>query len=257
MNLRFKLKWIFHRGLQAALFWVIASFIYSLHWDKISSVLPQIGAAILTTIQLTVLSLAFGFILAWPLALLRTKRNPEWLAKFADGFVALFRGTPLLVQIYVIYYGLAGEEWFRGSIFWFLFKDAYFCVVFGFSLNAAAYACEIFRGALVNGANSERESAMSLGLSNWQVDWLVWIPASWRRALPQYGNEMIFMLHGTAIAGLVTLSDVFGVSRDINRKFYLTYEGLITAAIIYVLLTLLIVQLNKLLEKRFLGHQSR
>lgn len=255
--MKLSLKWILHRGFQAFILYQLGSFLLGLKWDKIAVVAPKLGSAIWLTIELTVLSLIIGMIIAWPLALLRAKRNPEWLAKLADGFVAVFRGTPLLVQVYLIYFGLAGEAWVRESFLWWFLKDAYNCVVLAFSLNAAAYACEIFRGALVNGGKGEREAAMSLGLSNWQVDWLVWVPASWRRALPQYGNEMIFMMHGTALAGLVTLSEVFGTARDINRKFYLIYEGIITAAIIYIVLTIIISYLSKRMENHFLRHTRR
>ena len=254
---KFKLSWFLNRGFQLLVIGLFAKFLFGLKWHLIIGVLPSLGEAVWLTIQLTVLSLGIGFLLAWPIALLRAKRNPEWLAMLADGYVALFRGTPLLVQIFLIYYGLGGQKWMQNSFLWPIFREPYWCVVIGFSLNSAAYACEIFRGALMNGGKGEREAAKSLGLSAFQTDWLVWVPASWRRALPQYGNEMIFMMHSTAIAGLVTMTEVFGWAKDINGKFYVTYEGLIAASIVYIILTTLLIQISKLMEKYYLSYMNR
>lgn len=251
------LSWIFHRGFQLIILVLFAKFIFGLKWHLIIGELPSLAAAVWLTIQLTVISLAIGFIIAWPIALLRAKRKYEWLAKIADGYVALFRGTPLLVQIFLIYFGLGGQQWMQNSFLWPVFRDPYWCVIIGFSLNSAAYACEIFRGALMNGGQGEREAAQALGLSPFQSDWLVWVPASWRRALPQYGNEMIFMMHSTAIAGLVTMTEVFGWAKDINGKYYVTYEGLIAASLIYIALTTLIIQISKYMEKYYLSYLER
>lgn len=251
------IRQILHRLIQIAIIVAALRFLIHLRWDKIALFKDELFWAVLTTINLTLLSLAIGFILAWPIAIYRINRPNEFLAKFLDGFVAAFRGTPLLVQLFIIYYGLAGVDWIRESVLWIVLKNAYWCAIIAFSLNAAAYASEIFRGALNNVSNGLLEAARSLGMSERQVLWKIWMPLAWRGAIPQYSNEIIFMMHGTALAGLVTISDIFGVSRDINRKFYLTYEGLITAALLYIGLTLLISYLTKKMEMRWLSYQNQ
>ncbi len=257
MKVQLTRSWFFNRVFQLVILGLFAKFLFGLKWHLIFQEMPSLAEAVWLTIQLTIISLAIGFIIAWPLALLRAKRKKEWLAKIADAYVAVFRGTPLLVQIFLIYFGLGGQQWMQESFLWPIFRDPYWCVIIGFSLNSAAYACEIFRGALMNGGAGEREAAQSLGLSEFKTDWLVWVPASWRRALPQYGNEMIFMMHSTAIAGLITMTEVFGWAKDINGKFYVTYEGLIAASIVYIVLTTTIIQISKLMEKHYLSYMKR
>ena len=205
------------------------------------------------TLELTTLALAIGFAIALPCGLARARRVP-WVSPLINGYVYLFRGTPLLVQIFLIYYGLAQFGWVRASWAWTFLRDPWWCAILAFSLNSGAYATEIIRGAIETTPAGELEAAKALGLAPRQVDFLVLIPSALRRALPQYGNEAVFMLHGSAVASTITLQDILGAGRTLNAKFYLAYEGFLTAAVLYMAITLTVVLLFRALEARYLRH---
>ncbi|MFQ8431697.1 ABC transporter permease [Amaricoccus sp. W119] len=205
------------------------------------------------TTQLTVLALLIGFAIALPAGLARARRAPFW-DPLIGGYVYLFRGTPLLVQTFLIYYGLAQFGWVRSSWAWTFLRDPWWCAIIAFSLNSGAYATEIIRGAVMTTPKGELEAAAALGLSPRQSTWLVLIPSALRRALPQYGNEVVFMLHGSAVASIITLKDILGAGRTLNARFYLAYEGILTAALLYMAITFLLVWLFRRLENRYLRH---
>ena len=205
------------------------------------------------TLQLTAIALAIGFAIALPAGLARARRV-RGASPLVGGYVYLFRGTPLLVQTFLIYYGLAQFEWMRDSWAWAFLREPWWCAVIAFSLNSGAYMTEIVRGAVETTPVGELEAAKALGLSPRQVDGLVLIPSALRRALPQFGNEAVFMLHGSAIASVITLQDILGAGRTLNAKFYLAYEGFLTAAILYMAITFGIVLAFRGLEGRFLQH---
>ncbi len=214
---------------------------------------PLFAEGVWITLQLTVIALAVGFCIALPAGLARARRVP-WVSPLINGYVYLFRGTPLLVQTFIIYYGLAQFAWVRDSWAWYFLREPWWCAVIAFSLNSGAYATEIIRGAIETTPAGELEAARALGLSPLQVDGLVLIPSALRRALPQYGNEVVFMLHGSAVASVITLQDILGAGRTLNAKFYLAYEGFLTAAVLYMAITFLIVAIFRLLERRYLRH---
>jgi arginine/ornithine transport system permease protein len=205
------------------------------------------------TLQLTAIALAVGFCIALPAGTARARRVP-WLSPLIGGYVYLFRGTPLLVQTFLIYYGLSQFGWIRASWAWTFLREPWWCAVIAFSLNSGAYATEIVRGAIETTPKGETEAARALGLSPLQVYGLVLIPSALRRALPQYGNEAVFMLHGSAIASVITLQDILGAGRTLNARFYLAYEGFVTAAALYMAITFLIVAIFRALERRYLQH---
>jgi len=205
------------------------------------------------TLQLTVLSLLIGFCIALPFGLIRAKSNGIG-SKLINIYVYAFRGTPLLVQLYLIYYGLSQFEWVRDSIAWVVLRDAWWCALIAFSLNSGAYATEIIRGAVQSVPAGELEAAKSLGLSPLKVNQLVLIPSALRRALPQYGNEVVFMLHGSVVASIITIQDILGVGRTLNARYYLAYEGFLTAAALYMTLAFVVVFAFRQLEKRYLGY---
>ncbi len=208
------------------------------------------------TVQLTVLALAFGFLIALPAGLARAARVPG-VERAVGAYVYLFRGTPLLVQTFLIYYGLAQFDWVRESWAWVFLREPWWCALIAFSLNSGAYMTEIVRGAVETTPRGELEAAKALGLSPMQVTGLVLLPSALRRALPQFGNEVVFMLHGTVVASVITLQDILGAGRTLNAKFYLAYEGLLTAAALYMALTLVIVLGFRGLERRYLAHLVR
>ncbi len=205
------------------------------------------------TIQLTFLALLIGFLIALPSGLARARRKPI-VSPLINAYVYVFRGTPLLVQTFLIYYGLGQFEWVRDSWAWTFLRDPWWCALVAFSLNSGAYATEIIRGAVESTPKGELEAATALGLSPRQTDFLVLIPAALRRALPQYGNEVVFMLHGSAVASIITLQDILGAGRTLNAQHYLAYEGFLTAALLYMAITFLFILLFRRLEGRYLRH---
>jgi arginine/ornithine transport system permease protein len=215
------------------------------HWQMFAQ-----GVA--TTLALTALSVLAGFFIALPCALAQFRDRP-W-APVARGYAYFFRGTPLLVQTYLIYYGLGQFEWVRDSWAWIFLKEAWWCALIAFSLNSGAYATEILRGAFAMTPKGELEGARSLGLSERQVTRLVLIPSALRRALPQYGNEVVFMLHGSVVASVITIQDILGAGRTLNARYYVAYEGFVTAALLYMALTFALVGAFRLIERRYLRH---
>ncbi len=213
------------------------------------------AAGVWLTLQLTFLALAIGFAIALPAGIARARRRPI-ISPIINAFVYVFRGTPLIVQTFLIYFGLGQFEWIRDSWAWAYLRDPWWCALIAFTLNSAAYQTEIIRGAVESTPKGELEAAGALGLSPRQVDFLVLIPSALRRALPQYGNEVVFMLHGTAVASVITLQDILGAGRTLNAKFYLAYEGFLTAALLYMAITFVFVFAFRQLENRYLRHLS-
>ena len=208
----------------------------------------------LITLQLTLLSLVIGGLLSIPLAIIRAGNNP-----FANApvwaFTYLFRGTPLLVQTYLIYYGLGQFEWIRETVLWEpVLSQAWWCALIAFSLNTAAYTTELLRGAIESTNKGEVEAAKACGLSRWMRLRRIILPSAFRRALPAYSNEVIFMLHGSVVASTITIQDLLGVGRWLNGRYYLAYEGFITAAVLYLIIVLLISRGFRLWEKHWLKH---
>ncbi|MGB0498508.1 MAG: ABC transporter permease [Rubricella sp.] len=205
------------------------------------------------TLQLTAIALFLGFLIALPAGIARARRVPFW-SPLINAYVYAFRGTPLLVQLFLVYYGLAQFDFVRDSWAWTFLRDAWWCAVITFSLNSGAYATEIIRGAVQTTPKGEEEAAKALGMKRWQVYGLVLIPSALRRALPQYGNEVVFMLHGSVVASIITLQDILGAGRTLNARYYLAYEGFLTAAVLYMALTFLLVTAFRRLERRYLRH---
>ncbi len=205
------------------------------------------------TVQLVGISLLIGLSFAIPLAVLRTSKN-VLISSPVRLFVYIFRGTPLIVQMYIIYYGLGQFDWLKTTVLWDFFKEAYFCALFSFTLNTCAYTIEIVRGAMESTPFGEIEAAKSVGMSRFLMLRRVILPSSLRRAFPAYGNEVIFMLHGSALASVITLMDITGAGGIINARHYAPYEAYITAGAFYLCITFSIVWLFKLAEKRIYAH---
>ena len=205
------------------------------------------------TLTLVSISLIFGLVMAIPLAVLRTSGNAYVQAPIR-AFVYFFRGTPLLVQMFLVYYGFGQFEVMRASVLWPLFKEAYFCALFTFALNTCAYTTEIIRGAIVATPHGEIEAARAAGMSTLLMLRRIVLPSAFRRALPAYSNEIIFMLHGSSLASVITIIDITGAARIVNSRFYSPYEAFLTAAAFYMAITFSIVFLLRKLEKRWHGH---
>ncbi len=222
-------------------------------WQVIQNSLPAFAGGLGVCLLLLLISVGTGFVASVPLAVARVSSNralwmPVWL------FTYVFRGTPLLVQLFVVYYGLAQFEAVRESVWWPLLREAWFCAWLAFALNTTAYTTEIFAGALRATPHGEVEAARAYGLSGWRLYTRVLLPSALRRALPQYSNEVVGTMHATAIVSTVTLVDVTRVARDVYANQLLPAEAFGTAAVIYFALTFMLVGGFKLLEKRFLRH---
>jgi arginine/ornithine transport system permease protein len=224
-----------------------------MQWDIVLQSLPQYAQGIRTTLVLLVISLASSLVLAVPLAVGRVSPRP-WLSKPVWFFTYVLRGTPLLVQLFIVYHGLAQFEAVRESAAWVLLKNAWFCAWLAFTLNSTAYTTEIFAGALKATSIGEIEAARSYGLGGFTLYRRILLPSALRRALPQYSNEVVGLMHATAIASTVTLVDITRVARDVNANYLLVTESFGVAAAIYFVLTFLLVGVFKLLERRFLRH---
>lgn len=218
--------------------------------------LPLLFKGLGLTLQLLVISLILGFVFSIPLAIMAASKN-SWLRVPIKVFIYIFRGTPLLIQIFIIYYGLAQFDWLRESVLWVIFKEAYWCAIIAFALNTAAYTTEIFRGAILQTPKGEIEAAEACGMSPWDQYQHVILPSALRRSIPMYGNEVIFMLHATVLAGVITLVDLFGAAKIINSRHYAPFESFISAGLFYLVITFTIVFIFKLAENHFLKHLKR
>lgn len=222
-------------------------------WPVLHDALPEFARGIRVTLTLLAISLATGLVASVPLAVARVSRR-RWLSTPVWLFTYVIRGTPLLVQLFTIYYGLAQFEWIRESAAWVLLKSAWFCAWLAFAINTTAYTTEIFAGALRSMPVGDLEAARSLGMTERQVYVRILLPGALRRALPQYGNEVVMMLHATAIASTVTLVDVTRVARDVYTNHLLPVEAFGMAAAIYLVLTAVLVGAFRWMERRYLGH---
>ncbi len=212
--------------------------------------LPRLLKAAKLTIELTLLSLFFGIFVGVFFAVLRTS-NSKVLYYISYYYSYVFRGTPLLVQIFIIYFGLAQLEWIRESFLWAFLKEPYSCAILAFTLNTGAYSSEIFRSAFETVNKGIVEAAEGLGLNKINTFFKIKLPIAIRQSLPAYGNEMILMLKGTSLASTVTLLDLTGVAKHIISTTFRPVEVFIIAGSIYLLMTFVIHNLIKYLERRY------
>ena len=222
-------------------------------WQIVIDALPAFGQGLVTTLVLLVISLAAGFVLSVPLAVARVSRL-KWVSRPVWAFTYVIRGTPLLVQLFLLYHGLAQFEAVRESFAWPLLRSAWFCAWLAFTINTTAYTCEIFAGALRATPAGEVDAARAYGLHGFALYRRILRPGALRRALPQYSNEVVGLMHATAIASTVTLVDITRVARDVYANHLVITESFGVAAAIYFVLTFAIAGLFKLLERRYLRH---
>ncbi|WP_444676895.1 ABC transporter permease [Halomonas sp. E19] len=208
---------------------------------------------LVTTTQLVFLSLVVGLVLAIPLAIGRSSGR-RWISLPIYIYTYVFRGTPLLIQLYIIYYGVVFFDGIQETFLWPILREAFYPALIAFTLNTAAYTTEIFRGAIKATPRGEIEAARAYGMSQSLMMRRIVLPSAFRRALPAYGNEVIFMLHASAIASVVTLMDITGAARFVYARFYAPFEAFLFAAAIYLCLTFAILYFFRYLEKRMLAH---
>ena len=211
---------------------------------------PKLLNATLITLKLLSASLFFGLFFGLLFAVLRMNKNPI-INKFAYGYSYVFRGTPLLVQIFIIYFGLGQKEYLRTTFLWVILKEPYWCAIIAFSLNTGAYTSEILRSAFETIKPGVIEAGRSLGLNKVSIFTKIQIPIAIKQSLPAYGNEIILMLKGTSLASTVTLLDITGVAKFIISTTFRPIEVFIVAGSIYLFITFLVHNLIKYLEKKY------
>lgn len=219
-------------------------------WDS----LPRMLDGAWLTIEITVVSVSIGLVLAVPLGLLRVSRNPLlWMPAY--GYILYFRGTPLLVQIFLIYYGSGQFQPQLDALgLWVFFREAWFCAVLSLTLNTAGYTAEILRGAIQAVPHGEVEAARSCGMSGGLLYRRIILPKAFRLALPAYSNEVVFLFQATSLVSIIALMDLTGVARVIAARSFAIYELYITAGIIYLIVTYGILYVFKKVEFRLSGH---
>ena len=219
-------------------------------FDLMITSFPKLLGATVVTLKLLSASLFFGLFLGLFFAILRLNKN-IFINKFAYGYSYIFRGTPLLVQIFIIYFGLVQIEYLRTTFLWVILKEPYWCAIIAFTLNTGAYTSEILRSAFQTIKPGIIEAGKSLGISNKIIFYKIQIPIAIRQSLPAYGNEIILMMKGTSLASTVTLMDLTGVAKYIISTTFKPIEVFIVAGGIYLFMTFIIHNVIKYLEKKY------
>ena len=226
----------------------------SWEWSVIWQYLPRLLEGAWLTLELVLVSGLIGIALAIPLALMRAS-NSTWVKALPFVYIYFFRGTPLLVQIFLVYYGASQFDVVRESFLWPVLKQPYWCAIIAFSLNTAAYSAELFRSAIQAIPSGEIEAAEAMGMSKPVQIRRIIMPRAFGIALPAYGNEVILMLKGSALASTITLLDITGMARTIIARTYTPLEMFLAAGLVYLAISALIIALFRFMEYRFNRYQ--
>ena len=208
---------------------------------------PDIVAGVVITMKLVVVTMVLGLLLAIPLALCRNSTS-RWLSIPAYGYIYFFRGTPLLVQLFIIYYGFSQFEGVRESFLWNFLVDSYWCSIIAFTLNTAAYTAEILRGAIKSVPQGQIEAALSVGMSPVKLYTRIISPQAALIALPGYCNESVLMMKGTSLASTVALLEITGITRNLIAETFMPVELFFLAGVIYMILSTIMICGFKLME---------
>lgn len=222
--------------------------------DLMLESLPALLKGTAITLQLLAASLVCGMLIAIPVAILRINGNAV-VRLILHCYIYFFRGTPLLVQIFLVYYGLAQFEMVRDSALWPYLRQASVCAILTFSLNTAAYTAYILRGAIQAVPAGEIEAARACGMSTVLAYRSIILPHAFRLALPAYGNEVVSMLKSTSLASTITVMELTGVANTIVARTFAPYELFLTAALIYLVITYVLTSALRALEHRLSRHR--
>ena len=229
---------------------------FILNTDLLSTYGWRILDGLRITAIIVAISCTLGFLLAYPVCLARMSKNPV-IASLALAYTTVFRGTPLLCQLYLVYYGAGELRPFLQSVgLWGFFKEAFACCLLTFTLNTAAYQAEILRGALAAIPRGQREAAAALGLSHYRVARHVIWPQAFLIALRPLGNELISIIKASALSAIVTLLDLMGQTRFIFARTF-DFSVYLYAALIYLAMTETIRRIWAVIERRFSRHIPR
>ncbi|CCM78503.1 ABC transporter permease [Rhizobium mesoamericanum] len=217
----------------------------------IASYWPLLLAGAGQTVLLLVISVVFGFVLAIGLAFAQVSGSPL-VQHLARGYATFFRGTPLLIQLWLLYYGVGSLlpmiPCIRQSPFWPILREGFFFAAVSFTLNYAAYEAEVLRGALLAVPKGELEAGRAFGMRPFTLIWRIWLPRAIRIALPTIGGEIVMQLKATPLAFTVTVMDLYAVASKVRQDTLLVYEPLIVVTVFYLILTAIIARAFRLLE---------
>jgi len=219
-----------------------------MEWEVIYKWLPKFFQGAVLTLELVSIAVILGLLLAIPLGIARSSKL--WFVRAVPyAYIFFFRGTPLLVQLFLVYYGLAQFEAIRNSFMWVYLREPFWCAVATMTLHTAAYIAEILRGAIQAIPPGEIEAARALGMSKAKAMFYIVLPRAARIGLPAYSNEVILMLKASSLASTVTLLELTGITRTIIARNYLNVDMFFTAGVIYLLMSFVLVQAFKQLER--------
>lgn len=217
---------------------------FAFMWDTFLTLLPGLPL----TLELAATSILAGGILALVISLVAVAGGPIGRG-FTRGYVFVFRGSPLLVQMFLIYYGLGQFRPLLQELgLWVIFREPYWCAVIALTLNTAAYSSEIFRGGLQAVSVQQVEAARACGMSGKLLFRRIVLPIAIRQALPAYGNEVILMLKATALASVITIMEVTGLAGKLIADSFRAFEVFIVAGAIYLAVTFLVTRLLMIIE---------
>lgn len=220
-----------------------------MNWDVIIKYLPRLLEGAALTLELVAFAVLAGLILALPMGIARASKH--WYVRALPyAYIFFFRGTPLLVQLFLVYYGLAQFDVVRNGPLWPYLRDPYWCTVITMTMHTAAYIAEILRGAIQAIPPGEVEAARALGMSRGQAMIYIMLPRAARIGLPAYSNEVILMLKASALASTVTLLELTGMSRTIIARTYLPVEIFFAAGVFYLVIAYILVRAFKVLERK-------
>ena len=217
-------------------------------WELFIKWLPKLIQGATLTLELTALSVIAGLIVAIPLGIARSSRL-WYVRSLPYAYIFFFRGTPLLIQLFLVYYGLGQFEAVRDSVLWPYLRSPFWCAVITMTLHTAAYIAEILRGAIQAIPPGEIEAARALGMSRFKTLIHIVLPRAARIGLPAYSNEVILMLKASSLASTVTLLELTGMTRTIIARNYQTVDMFLAAGAIYLIMSFVLIQGFKLLER--------
>ncbi|MFK4441925.1 arginine/ornithine transport system permease protein [Caballeronia udeis] len=224
-----------------------------MNWQIVAENWQMFASGLVTTVLLLSGSILIGLLAAIPLSLMRVSKN-RWLSWPVASLTFVIRGAPVVVLLYVVYFGLGQIEVVQESFLGPVLANATLCAVIALGISTAGYTAEIFAGCIQDLPHGEIEAAVGFGMPRMKIYRYVLIPAMFRRALPQYANEIILLLHATSLVSLITVIDLTGAARAVSSLFYISFEPYLTIGAIYLVLSMATQRVFKSLERRFLRH---
>lgn len=220
-----------------------------------SAVVAALSGGVLLTVWLTTVSAFVGFTVSVPLSLMRVSRRP-YISSAVLAYTYCFRGTPLLVQLFLVYYGAGQIVFVRESFLWFLLRDPFWCALINFSLNSAAYTTEILAGGIRAVPKGYIEAARAIGMSDLLIARRVTLPLAFRSILPSYANEVISLLKATSLASTITLLEITGLARKLVSETFAPYQIFVAAGLLYFIMTFVVARLFRQLERSMSGSRQ-